>query len=389
MADHMQKTGEKLLRRSIGGLGEHMVHMGTGSQKCCSSEWLPAAHPWHHRGKLSSGGTLLVRSLQHSQLTGVCRGMSLISAPEKNRVMQSEGWVKLKRKEFSSCRLCVHSVEWSGKKRRVVDLLLFLLSWGCCFGSVLLCVAQQACDAASVSGEVWQFPGKMEYLLMCSVILDKLQNVELLHVVPQQLLLGSQPCRRLLKCVVVAARTGRIIHCSHWLLHNWFICSLLGCVSHLMLHRFPKEVQLLAISSPRKCLEKGSFSFLTPTVFQHLVWQLLESQLQGLGPQSCRLARDIQSIMGCWQEEDSSDGDEMAFLYRKSKERNGNWAGLAFHLLFLSTVKHSLFTNCSATGSYGCGGRAVGGELWTVLVSDRGRCERRRPGRWLWMCREP
>lgn len=36
MADHMQKTGEKLLRRSIGGLGEHMVHMGTGPQKCCS-----------------------------------------------------------------------------------------------------------------------------------------------------------------------------------------------------------------------------------------------------------------------------------------------------------------------------------------------------------------
>lgn len=50
--------------------------------------------------------------------------------------------------------------------------------------------------------------------------------------------------------------------------------------------------------------------------------------MQGLGPQSCRLARDIQSITGCWQEEDSSDGDEMAFLYRKSKERNGNgWAG--------------------------------------------------------------
>jgi len=38
-------------------LGEHAVHMGTESQEC--------------RGKLSSGGALLVRSLQHGQLTGV------------------------------------------------------------------------------------------------------------------------------------------------------------------------------------------------------------------------------------------------------------------------------------------------------------------------------
>lgn len=145
------------------------------------------------------------------------------------------------------------------KERGVVVVLFFLLSWGCCSGSVLLCVAQQACDAASVSGEAWQFPGKIEYLLMCSVVLDKLQNAELLHIVPQLLLSGSQPRRRLLKLVVVTARMGWIIHCSHWLLHNWFIYCPLGCVSHLILHRFPREVQLLAICSPKKCLEKGSF----------------------------------------------------------------------------------------------------------------------------------
>lgn len=70
MADRMQTPG-KTVEEELRGLGEHAVHMGTESQMCCSSEWLPAAHPWHHRGKLSSGGTLLVRSLQHSQLTGV------------------------------------------------------------------------------------------------------------------------------------------------------------------------------------------------------------------------------------------------------------------------------------------------------------------------------
>lgn len=46
------------------------------------------------------------------------------------------------------------------KERGVVVVLFFLLSWGCCSGSVLLCVAQQACDAASVSGGSVAIPWK-------------------------------------------------------------------------------------------------------------------------------------------------------------------------------------------------------------------------------------
>lgn len=45
-------------------------------------------------------------------------------------------------------------------------MLLLLLPWDCSPGPVLPCVAQQAQDATSVEGEVWQFPSTLKYLLI-------------------------------------------------------------------------------------------------------------------------------------------------------------------------------------------------------------------------------